>query len=234
MMTYDYIKENLKTIKNKIAAAAAKADREANEITLVAVSKTHPADTIKAAVEYGAADIGEARIQESEPKIISLGNIARWHLIGHLQKNKVKKAVRLFDLIQSVDSLKLAEEINHRAGEIGKKIDCLLEVNSSGEESKYGVRPDEAIEIIEKVNRLENVNLVGLMTIGPFVEDKETIREVYRNTRELFLKGREIAGDLFAILSMGMSDDYEIAIEEGSNMVRVGTAIFGPREKWQK
>ena len=228
-MTYEYIKENLRIVNDKIAAAAGKSGRLAEEITLVVVSKTHPADLIKAAVEFGVTDIGESRMQESEPKISSLGGIARWHMIGHLQTNKVKKAVRLFDLIQAVDSLKLAEEIDRRAGEINKKTDCLIEVNSSGEDSKYGVPPEDLIEMLENVYRLGNINVAGIMTIGPFVENESLIREAFGLTRDLYLKGREIVGDSFTTLSMGMSDDFEIAIEEGSNMVRVGTAIFGRR-----
>ncbi len=228
-MAYEYIKENLRAVNARIAAAAKKSGRSAEEITLVAVSKTHPAEVIKAAVEYDASDIGESRIQEAEPKISSLGGIARWHMIGHLQTNKVKKAVRIFDMIQSVDSMKLAEEISRQAGEINKSVDCLIELNSSGEESKYGVRPDKLINFLTRAYSLENINVAGLMTIGPFVEDEDLIRAAFRLTRELFLKGREIVGESFSTLSMGMSDDFEIAIEEGSTMVRVGTAIFGPR-----
>lgn len=228
-MAYEYIKENLRAVNARIAAAAKKSGRSAEEITLVAVSKTHPAEVIKAAVEYDASDIGESRIQEAEPKISSLGGIARWHMIGHLQTNKVKKAVRIFDMIQSVDSMKLAEEISRQAGEINKSVDCLIELNSSGEESKYGVRPDKLINFLKRAYSLENINVAGLMTIGPFVEDEDLIRAAFRLTRELFLKGREIVGESFSTLSMGMSDDFEIAIEEGSTMVRVGTAIFGPR-----
>jgi len=228
-MAYEYIKENLRAVNARIAAAAKKSGRSAEEITLVAVSKTHPAEVIKAAVEYDASDIGESRIQEAEPKISSLGGIARWHMIGHLQTNKVKKAVRIFDMIQSVDSMKLAEEISRQAGEINKSVDCLIELNSSGEESKYGVRPDKLINFLKRAYSLENINVAGLMTIGPFIEDEDLIRAAFRLTRELFLKGREIVGESFSTLSMGMSDDFEIAIEEGSTMVRVGTAIFGPR-----
>ena len=229
-MAFEYIKENLRAVNDKIAMAVEKSGRSPREITLVAVSKTHQAEALKVAVDFGATDLGEARMQEAEPKILSLGGIARWHMIGHLQTNKVKKAIGLFDLIQSVDSLKLAEEIDRRAVEINKKIDCLIEVNSSGEESKYGVSPDKLMELLERANRLENINTVGIMTIGPFVKDESLIRGVFRQTGDLFRRGQELIGDSFKTLSMGMSDDFEIAIEEGSNMIRVGTAIFGRRE----
>ncbi len=228
-MAYEYIKENLRAVNDRIAAAAEKSGRAAEDITLVAVSKTHPVEIIKAAVEYGANNIGESRIQEAEPKISSLGGITRWHMIGHLQTNKVKKAVRIFDMIQSVDSMKLAEEINRQAGEINKSVDCLIEVNSSGEEFKYGVPPEGLIDLLKKVKSLGNIKIAGLMTIGPFVDDETLIRDAFRLTRDLFLKGRGIVGEAFTTLSMGMSDDFGMAIEEGSTMVRVGTAIFGPR-----
>jgi PLP dependent protein len=228
-MAYEYIKENLQIIGEKMARAAEKSGRSAKEIILVAVSKTHPAEAIKAAVEYGVSDLGESRIQEAEPKIDLLGGIARWHMIGHLQSNKVKKAVTIFDMIQSVDSLKLAEEIDRRAGEMGKRIDCLVEVNSSGEISKFGLEPEKVIDLLGEMNGLENINVCGLMTIGPLVDDEKRIREAFGLTRELFLESQKIMGGAFATLSMGMSDDFEMAIAEGSTMVRVGTAIFGPR-----
>jgi PLP dependent protein len=228
-MAYEYIKENLERVSDKIAEAAEKSGREVKDITLVGVSKTHPAEAVKAAVEYGVSDIGESRIQEAEPKIDLLGKIARWHMIGHLQSNKVKKGVAVFDMIQSVDSLKLAEELNRRAEEMGKRIDCLIEVNSSGELSKFGLEPEKVIDLLGEMSGLDNINVCGLMTIGPLVDDERQIRAAFGLTRELFLKGRKIMGGAFTTLSMGMSDDFEMAIGEGSTMVRVGTAIFGPR-----
>ncbi|HHI03389.1 MAG TPA: YggS family pyridoxal phosphate-dependent enzyme, partial [candidate division Zixibacteria bacterium] len=151
------------------------------------------------------------------------------HMIGHLQTNKVRKAIPLFDLIQSLDSYKLADEINRQAETLERKVNCLLEVNSSGEDSKYGFRPDETPGAIKKLTDLEHINLCGLMTIGPYTDDTDAIRRAFVLTRELFTEGQKIVGDNFSTLSMGMSSDYELAIEEGSTMVRVGTAIFGIR-----
>lgn len=226
---FAHLPGNIGRIKERIKNAALKSDRHPDEIALVAVSKTFPAEAIRAAVKHGLTDIGESRIQEAEPKLSSLGNIARWHMIGHLQSNKAKKAATLFDMIQSIDSIKLAETVNRHAGNLGRKIDCLLEVNSSGEEAKYGFRAEEIPSTIKAVKDFENINLCGLMTIGPFVDDDKPIRNTFRITKELYIEGREKVGDSFSVLSMGMSDDFEIAIEEGSNMVRIGTAIFGPR-----
>jgi len=228
---FEYMVNNIGHIKERIKNAAQRTNRSPDEITLVAVSKTYPADAIKAAVDFGVTDIGESRIQDAEPKLLSLGGIARWHMIGHLQTNKAKKAVGLFDMIQSVDSIKLAESVNRHAGDAGKKMDCLLELNSSGEEAKYGFEPDDVLSAIDTIMGFENISLCGLMTIGPFVDDDKPIRNAFRITKELYIKSRDKIGDSFSILSMGMSDDFEIAIEEGSNMVRIGTAIFGPRMK---
>ncbi len=226
------IEANIKIIKEKIKIAAEKSGRKSEKITLIAVSKRFPAEFIKTAVRHGITDVGESRLQEAGPKIEKLGNIARWHLIGHLQTNKVKKAISLFDLIHSLDSLKLASEISRRAESLDKKVNCLLEVNSSGEDTKHGFNPDKVLESIKKINEKNNfkfINLCGLMTIGPNTNDFNSIRPAFVLTRKLFDEGQKIVGDSFSILSMGMSTDYELAIEEGSTMVRVGTAIFGSR-----
>lgn len=223
------IDTNIKIVKDKIKTAAEKSGREGGAITLVAVSKRFPVEDIKTAAQNGITDIGESRLQEAKPKINELGHMVKWHMIGHLQINKAKKAIQLFDLIHSLDSLKLASEINRRAEPLNKKISCLLEVNSSGEDSKYGFRPDETLDAIRKLREFKYINLCGLMTIGPHTDDQNSIRRAFIQTRELFLEGQKIIGDNFSILSMGMSSDYEMAIEEGSTMVRVGTGIFGIR-----
>jgi len=195
----------------------------------VAVSKTFPAEAVEAAVAAGATDIGESRIQEAAPKIDQLGAIARWHLIGHLQSNKAKKAVRYFDLIQSIDSVGLAEKVSEEAVRINKIIDCLIEMNSSGEESKFGFQPEETMPAADKIITLPGINLCGLMTIGPWTTNVGCIKKAFDFTRQTFDNMQTQLGMGITVLSMGMSSDHELAVECGSTMVRVGTAIFGAR-----
>jgi PLP dependent protein len=221
---------NLTDLRAKIADACARSGRKPDAITIVAVTKKWPASTITEAVAHGLTNIGESRIQEAEPKITALGPIARYHLIGHLQSNKVRKAVGLFDVIQSVDSLKLAEEISRRAVELERSIECLVEVNSSGEESKSGVTPEATLDLVRGVRRLATIRLTGLMTVGPLTDNPERIRAAFRTCQRLFEQGREIVSDGFDTLSMGMSDDFAEAIAEGSTMIRIGTGLFGRRE----
>lgn len=228
---YEYIKANWENIQSRVALAAHRAGKKPEEITIVAISKLFPAGAIRMAVEFGITNIGESRVQEAEEKIKSLGGIARWHMIGHVQSNKAKRAVELFDMIQSVDSLKLAELLNQYAADTNKKIECLLEINSSGEKSKFGLEPQDAISTIAEVSSFKNIVLSGLMTVGPLTDDEDAMRKAFALTADLFQKGKEIAGESFGYLSMGMSSDFEMAIEEGSNMVRIGTAIFGERTK---
>jgi len=226
----DAITKNILELRGQIAEACDLYDRDADDIIVIAVSKTHSAAALKVAVAAGIQNIGESRLQEAEPKITEVGRIARFHMIGHLQTNKVKKAVRLFDVIQSVDSLKLAEEINHQAELIDHKIECLIEVNCSGEEQKYGVEPDACLTLVKQVNVLPYINLAGLMAIGPFTDNEDEIRSVFKSCKVLFDQGREIVGDQFDTLSMGMSDDFPLAIAEGATMIRIGTSIFGTRD----
>lgn len=223
------IAANLMEIHGRIAEACEQYDRDIHDIDLVVISKRHPASYIQMAVAAGVHNIGESRIQEAEPKIAEVGPIARFHMVGHLQTNKVKSAVQIFDVIQSVDSLKLAREIDRRAGQIDRTIECLVQVNISGEESKFGVDPEAALELVSQVNDLPHIDLAGMMTIGPLTDDEERIRAAFAHCRELFKQGRDIAGDGFDQLSMGMSDDFPLAIAEGSTMIRIGTAVFGPR-----
>jgi len=225
----DIINTNLTELNGQIADACEEYDRDADEITIIAVTKTHPASVIKTATAAGLFEIGESRIQEAEPKITEVGNIARFHLIGHLQSNKVKKAVQLFDVIQSVDSLKLAQEISKRCQEIERTVECFVEVNSSGEEEKHGISPDNCIELIKAVSKLPNIKLTGLMTMAPHVNDEEIIRTAFALGHKLFKEGQQIIGDDFDNLSMGMSGDFAFAIAEGSTMISVGTGLFGPR-----
>ncbi len=225
------IADNIEDVKDKIAEAAMKIGRKLYNITLVAVSKTFPPEYIRAAVEIGITDIGESRVQEGSAKIEQLGPITRWHLIGHLQSNKASLAVKHFDMIQSIDSLRLAEKVSQQAEKSGKTVDVLIEMNSSGEESKFGFSPKGILVAGEQIAGLPGIRLRGLMTIGPWTTNQGCIRKAFDMTREMYDKLRSSLGDKIDTLSMGMSADYELAIECGSNMVRVGTAIFGEREK---
>jgi PLP dependent protein len=225
----DNMRTNLVEVRGRIAEVCAEHDREIDSITIVAVTKTFPASAIKAVVATGLQDVGESKVQEADAKITELGPIARWHLIGHLQSNKVKKAVQLFDVIQSVDSLKLAQEIDKQAGAIGKSIDCLIEVNCSGEAQKYGVAPNDCHTLVKELVALPNIHLRGLMTIGPLTDDESKIRKAFCKCAKLFEDTKTIGGDDFDTLSMGMSHDFHLAIAEGATMVRVGSALFGKR-----
>jgi len=225
----DLITANLMELRGRIAEACEEYDRDADDISIVAVSKRHSVQAIRVAVSTGIIEIGESRVQEAEPKINELGPIARYHMVGHLQTNKAKKAVELFDIFQSVDSFKLAEEISRHAVAAERTVEGLIQVNCSGEDSKYGVGPEEAIKLIRRAAELNGLEITGLMTIGPLTDDEESIREAYRLGHELYKEGRDLLGDDFDTLSMGMSDDFPLAIAEGSNMIRVGTGIFGPR-----
>lgn len=223
------IEDNLRDLRAGIAHACAACGRKPDEIRILAVTKTHSPETIAMAVAAGLREVGESRVQEAESKIMKLGPIARFHMVGHLQSNKVKKAVQLFDVIQSVDSIHLAEEISHRAGEAGKVIECLIEINSSGEPQKSGVEPEAAGVLVGRVKTLPNIRLTGLMTVGPLTDDEIMIRKSFRLGRKIFEHGQDLVGEQFTVLSMGMSDDYGLAILEGATMIRIGTALFGSR-----
>ena len=226
----DLITRNLTELYGRIAGACEEYDRDADDITVVAVTKTHPAATIMTAIAAGLHNIGESRIQDAEPKLLEVGHIARFHMVGHLQSNKAKKAVELFDVIQSVDSLKLAQEINRYAEKVDRSIECYLQVNCSSESQKSGIAPEQCLALLEQINELPAIDLTGLMTIGPLTDDDDEIRRAFRNCAELFKQGRDLIGSDFDTLSMGMSDDFELAIAEGSTMIRVGTLLFGPRQ----
>ena len=222
------IKENLEKLRAQIEKAAARVGRCADEITLVAVAKTFNPEKIQEAIDAGVKIIGENRVQEAEEKFAIIGNSAQWHMVGHLQTNKVKDALHIFSLIHSLDSIKLCQEIEKRA-EV--PVDCLIEVNTSKEPSKFGLAPNELSRFFEKVLEFKKINVLGLMTIGPgwAVEDPEASRLCFRVLHDL----RDgLAGEFdmpLPILSMGMTSDFEVAIEEGSSMIRIGSAIFGKR-----
>jgi pyridoxal phosphate enzyme (YggS family) len=225
------VPENLKLVMDRIAAAATRAGRDPSSIRLVTVTKTVSLDRIREAVAAGASLLGENRVQEAKEKIEALGPIAHWHLIGHLQTNKAKYAVRLFDLIHSVDNIELAAELDRQAPKAGKAQDVLVEVNIAGEAQKAGVALTDAAELVRETAKLKNLRIRGLMTMPPYAEDPEASRPHYRRLRELAaaIAEENIAGVSMAELSMGMSGDFEVAVEEGATLVRVGTAVFGGR-----
>jgi pyridoxal phosphate enzyme (YggS family) len=226
----DDISSRLARIQEAIALAAQKASRDPAEIELLAVSKTQPAEAVQEAMRAGITHFGENKVQEARGKIESLGR-GVWHLIGHLQSNKAKDAVRLFDSIDSVDRLELAEEINHRADALGKIQNVLLQVNIAGESTKFGCAPDAARALADAMNAMSRLCLRGLMTIAPYSLEPEKSRPHFAGLRLLRDKIEAESGLHLPVLSMGMSGDFGIAIEEGSTSVRIGTALFGERLK---
>lgn len=227
------IRENLAAVEDRIQAACKKAGRKREEITLVAVSKTNPAEAVKEALSCGQIVFGENRVQELREKVPLVPEEALWHLIGTLQSNKVKylPEIRNLQMIHSVDNLKLAREIDKRFAASGRTVDILLEVNMAHEETKAGLAPEDTEALFREVAQLSHVNIRGLMTIAPFTEDAETNRSYFAGLRELLeeLNRLALTKQPMTELSMGMSGDYEVAIEEGATLVRVGTAIFGAR-----
>ncbi|MHB1455915.1 MAG: YggS family pyridoxal phosphate-dependent enzyme [Armatimonadota bacterium] len=220
------IAENIKIIKQRIYDAAAKTGVNPDGISLIAVTKTVGADMINEALDAGIKDIGENYVQDALTKYEAVERCINWHMIGHLQTNKVRLAVPAFNVIQSVDRLDIAKEIAKRSLASETVTKALVEVNISGEESKSGVHPADAIQLCEDVSSLSGIQLAGLMGIAPFTEDETAIRKSFENLRKLWDK---LPSEHAKWLSMGMTSDFEIAIEEGSNMVRIGTAIFGSR-----
>jgi len=226
------ISRNVARVRERIAAAARRAGRNPDEVTLVAVTKGVGLDRVLEAVACGVTHIGENRVQEAAAKFPHLPPGVVRHMVGHLQRNKAKMAVRLFDLIHSLDSLRLAEELNRRALEAGRVMDVLVQVNVSGEPTKYGLSPEEVEALVENMASLPGLRLRGLMTIAPIVEDPEQARPYFRRLRQLGDVILSAATDLKLErleLSMGMTDDFEIAVEEGATIVRIGRAIFGLR-----
>ncbi len=221
--------ENLTSVQQRIHAACARAGREASSVTLLAVSKTHPPESIRAAVEAGQLWFGENKIQEAKAKIPLCPGRARWQFIGHLQSNKVRDAVELFEMIQGVDSLAIAREISKRAVLAAKTIPILLEVNVAGEGTKFGYRPEQLLAELIELNALPKVEIHGLMAIPPFSPVPEKARPYFQRLRELKAQAETVLGAPLPHLSMGMSGDFEVAIEEGATMVRIGTALFGER-----
>ena len=231
------IPENIADLQSRIAQAAKRAGRSPSQIALMAVTKTHPPDPIREAYESGLRLFGENRVQEFSTKAGTLADLvgAEWHMIGHLQTNKAAKAAELFNAVDSVDSIKLAEKLDAAARALNKQLQVLIEVNVGGEAAKTGVAPDSADleDLLKAAPRLEALNVRGLMTVPPFTEDPEGSRSYFRKLRALRdqIASRNLPAITLEVLSMGMSHDFAVAIEEGSTCVRIGTAIFGEREK---
>lgn len=225
------IKENLAHVQENIKAACKRAGRDEKEVTLIAVSKTKPVEMIREAIEYGIIDFGENKVQEMCNKMEVIPEKLNWHLIGHLQTNKVKYVVDKAYLIHSVDSIKLASTINELAQKKGVVCNILVEVNVAGEESKFGIKPSECESFIREISRYKNIKVRGLMTIAPFVENPEDNRVHFASLKKLLvdINRKNIDNVSMDVLSMGMTNDYEVAVEEGATLVRVGTGIFGER-----
>lgn len=226
------VKENILRIRERIAAAAARAGRDPSGVRLMGVTKTVSDDRILQAIEAGIDIIGENYVQEARRKIELMGKSAEWHFIGHLQTNKAKYAVRLFDMIHSVNRMSLAEELNRRAAAAGVVCRVLIEVNLGGEESKSGAPPEEAPALIRSVAQMANLSIRGLMTMAPWYDDPERARPCFAGLRAIRdrIAAENIPNVAMRELSMGMTDDFEVAVEEGSTIVRVGRAIFGERK----
>ena len=220
--------DRLRSVRESIGRACSRSGRDQASVTLLPVTKGFPAETVREAMALGLREFGENRVQEAEEKIAAVEPRPRWHLIGHLQRNKAGRAVRLFDVIHSIDSAEIAGELSRRAGDAGKRVRGLVEVNTSGDQSKFGVPPDRALGLLREARGLDCLEIAGLMTIGPLAGGEHGARRAFQDLaaiRRGAVRLEILAED--ADLSMGMSDDFEIAIEEGATIIRLGTALFG-------
>lgn len=223
--------ENIAAIQSRITAATERSKREPSAVTLMAVSKGMPPERVREAANAGLVLFGENKVQEAKAKIPLCPGRLRWHLIGHLQSNKCRDAVHFFEMIHGVDSLSLAQEINKWADKQAKTMPILLEINMAGESTKFGYKPHQALAELSAINALPKVEIHGLMTIAPWTSDPEKVRPIFRKLRELKSQCEDVLGAPLPHLSMGMSGDFEVAIEEGATIVRIGTSLFGPRPK---
>jgi hypothetical protein len=223
------IAANLDSVRQRIAQACERAGRDPADVTLLTVTKGHPADVVRAAADLGLTLFGENRVQEARVKIGLCPSRLRWHLIGHLQSNKCRDAVHFFEMIQSIDSLSLAREINKWAEKSAKTMRVLIEVNIAGESSKFGYPPDAVLAELKEINALRKIEVHGLMTVAPFSQDLEKVRPVFRRLRKLKEECEGVLGVPLPHLSMGMSGDFEVAVEEGATIIRLGSALLGPR-----
>jgi PLP dependent protein len=221
--------DRLEGIRHRIRSACHRAGRAPDSVRLVAVAKTRSTEEIRRAVDAGVTDLGENRVQEAEAKVPALGRRVRWHLVGHLQKNKVNKAIPIFEMIHSVDSIDLGRRLDRAAAELDKVQSVLVQVDLAGEESKFGLPEKDLFGTIEGLSKLRQIRVDGLMVLPPYWEDPERVRPFFARLRELSARARERGLTLGEELSMGMSHDFEVAIEEGATLVRIGTALFGPR-----
>ncbi len=227
------IKENLEEVREKIRQACQRSGRREEDVTLISVSKTKPVEMLREAYEAGSRDFGENRVQEIMEKYGQMPEDVRWHMIGHLQKNKVRQVIDKAVLIHSVDTVELAEQIEKDAAKRDLIVDILLEVNVAEEESKFGFRTEEVEAAVMKIKEFPHVHIKGLMTIAPFVSNSEDNREVFKKLYQLYvdIRSKNIDNVNMSVLSMGMTGDYEVAVEEGATMIRVGTGIFGARTR---
>ncbi len=225
-------KKNLEIIEENICNACKKAGRSRDEVTLIAVSKTKPVEDLQAVYDLNIRDFGENKVQELKDKIEVMPKDMKWHMIGHLQRNKVKYIIGKVELIHSVDSLRLAEEISKQAKKNNVNADILVEVNIGDEDSKFGISTDEVIELVKDIAKLENISIKGLMCVAPYVVDSEENRPLFHKIKDLSvdIMSENIDNVSMSILSMGMSNDYQVAIEEGATMVRIGSNLFGKRD----
>jgi len=222
---------NINSVRDRIEAACARAQRRPDSVTLIAVTKSQPPEVVTEAARLGLSVFGENKVQEAKAKIEQCPSRLHWHMIGHLQSNKARDAVELFEMIQSVDSFHLAQELNQRAEQAAKTIPILIEMNIAGEASKFGYRPENLKGDLERLNALKRLEIHGLMTVPPWSAEPEKVRPIFRKLRELKVECEQLLGAPLPHLSMGMTGDFEVAIEEGATMVRVGTALFGARPK---
>ena len=221
---------NLKEVEAKIEAACKRAGRDRSEVTLIAVSKTKPVEMLEEAYETGIREFGENKVQEMMDKYEVMPKDIHWHMIGHLQRNKVKQVLPYVDMIQSLDSLPLAKEIEKQAGKLEKTIPVLVEVNISQEENKTGLLKEDVLSFIETCKKdFPHIDIQGLMCVGPNTDDQKHIEDCFEQVHQLFLQAQDLYGDSIRWLSMGMSADWKLAVAHGSNMVRIGSDIFGPR-----
>jgi len=227
------IRGNILRVKERIDRAALRADRNPEEIKLVAVSKSFGLEHIRAAIAAGITVLGENRVQEAQQKIPQIEARASWHLVGHLQSNKAKLAAELFDMIHSIDRVSIAEKLNRHLAALSKRMEVLIQIDLVGEETKFGIPEGELEELVQRVGEIENLTLIGLMVLPPFFHNPEDVRPYFQRLRQLLnqLNRKRMVSTELKELSMGMSHDFEVAIEEGATMIRLGTAIFGPREE---